>query len=61
MMNNNKDKSIENTKSEKQEMKISKKKPWKNDEGLRFPQEHEEQQSMNLRMKPQPLDKSKKK
>jgi hypothetical protein len=60
MKKNNKERLSENSEAIKQKPEISKKKLKQADEDLSFPEEYEEQRSMDIRMRPQPLVKTKK-
>jgi hypothetical protein len=60
MKKNNKERLSENSEAIKQKPEISKKKLKQADEDLSFPEEYEEQRSMDIRMKPQPFVKSSK-
>jgi biopolymer transport protein ExbB/TolQ len=60
MKKNNKDRLPENNETMKQKPEISKKKLKQVEENLMFPEEYEEQRSMDIRMRPQPLVKTKK-
>ncbi len=60
MKKNNKDRSPENSEAIKKEPVTSKKKIKQGGANSSFPQEYEEQRSMDIRMKPQPLVKPKK-
>ncbi len=60
MKKNNKDSFPKNKEPLKQAPAISPKKDGQGGANSNFPQEYEEQQSMDIRMKPQPFVKSKK-
>ncbi|MEO7486824.1 MAG: hypothetical protein ABIU77_06965 [Ferruginibacter sp.] len=60
MKKNNKESSIENNKTIHQEFPTPGKKLKQGGANANFPQEYEEERSMDIRMKPQPLVKPKK-